>query len=86
MKKLKLDLSNMKGAEILTREQLKSVVGGSGDDGCTYTSGGATCSSSSGNCQWLYCNSAKNLVIGVCCNGQKHKNPGFSCPDACCDS
>ncbi len=30
MKKLKLTLSNMEGAEILTREQLKKIVGGDG--------------------------------------------------------
>lgn len=30
MKKLKLNLSNLEGAEVLTREQLKKVMGGSG--------------------------------------------------------
>jgi len=29
MKKLKLNLSNVKGAEVLTREQLKRIMGGS---------------------------------------------------------
>jgi hypothetical protein len=33
MKKLKLNLSQMKGAEVLTREQLKKVTGGSGGSG-----------------------------------------------------
>lgn len=33
MKKLKLTLSNMEGAEILTREQLKKIVGGDGSGG-----------------------------------------------------
>lgn len=28
MKKLKLNLSNLKGAEVLSREQLKKVIGG----------------------------------------------------------
>ncbi len=33
MKKLKLGLANLEGAEVLTRQQLKMVMGGSGDGG-----------------------------------------------------
>ncbi|HAO08399.1 MAG TPA: hypothetical protein DCQ50_15770 [Chryseobacterium sp.] len=34
MKKLKLNLSNIEGAEMLTREQLKKIVGGTGGSDC----------------------------------------------------
>ncbi|MGC4233871.1 MAG: hypothetical protein QM594_12910 [Niabella sp.] len=33
MKKLKLNLQNIEGAEILSREQLKMVIGGNGGSG-----------------------------------------------------
>lgn len=42
MKKLKLSLQNIEGAEVLTRAQLKKVLGGNEDDG----SGGKKCSDS----------------------------------------
>lgn len=38
MKKLKLNLSNMKGTEVLTREQLKNIMGGGGSNTCTSDS------------------------------------------------
>ncbi len=41
MKKLKLHLQNFEGAEVLTRTQLKTVMGGSGGNGtyCCDSSG-----------------------------------------------
>lgn len=55
MKKLKLSLQNIEGAELLAREQLKNVMGGSGWGGswggCFYTS----------NCDMGY-----ECVNGVC--------------------
>ena len=35
MKKLKLSLQNIEGVEVLTREQLKMVMGGDGGSGAT---------------------------------------------------
>lgn len=43
MKKLKLNLQNMEGAEVLTREQLKMVMGGDVGSGGNGT--GANCTS-----------------------------------------
>lgn len=47
MKKLKLNLSNMKGNGILTREQLKNIMGGAGASSCASDSdcGGFICCS-----------------------------------------
>ena len=44
MKKLKLSLQNMEGVEVLTRAQLKNVMGGSGIPEST-TAGGIGCKS-----------------------------------------
>jgi hypothetical protein len=40
MKKLKLRLANVEGAEMLSREQLKTVMGGSGSGGTGGSGGG----------------------------------------------
>ena len=46
MKKLKLNLLNLEGAAVLTRQQLKMVMGGSGEGGGGSDSDGLTCSTS----------------------------------------
>ncbi|MGJ7033830.1 hypothetical protein GGU45_004348 [Niabella hirudinis] len=55
MKKLKLNFQNIEGAQVLTRDQLKNVLGGSGwggsGGGCFFTSN---------------CDSGYECVNGVC--------------------
>lgn len=71
MKKLKLEHYNIKDAEILTREQLKSILGGDGsgyDGSCTYRcpDGNTECTSPTGNC------SRKKegvVVVSISCDG-----------------
>ncbi len=75
----------------LSKNEQRKVSGGNPPEGggggsCTYTNGGVQCSSTSGNCQWLYCSSQSQVVVGVCCDGVQHKNHGYNCPDACCDA
>lgn len=56
MKKLKLNISNLQSAEILTREQLKKVMGGlasgSGAACPSDCSGSCTAGGANGKCRW----------------------------------
>lgn len=67
MKKLKLSLQNIEGAEVLTREQLKKVMGGNSMmSGCSVSvtcEGGET---KSCNCQQGTCSSGSNYVTCKC--------------------
>ena len=67
MKKLKLSLQNFEGAEVLTREQLKNVMGGSGwggsGGGCFFTSN---------------CDSEYVCVNGVCTDPMGQPGGGSS--------
>jgi hypothetical protein len=92
MKKLKLSSLQMGAKELLTREQMKAVFGGSGDDG----SGGnksvyvCSCSSGSGGTSWQYTyqptteqiqTSATNAGCSASptCIWQVCGNPGVTC-------
>ncbi len=59
MKKLKLTLLNLGGAEVLTREQLKSIIGGNGGSG----PGGKGCSVTCGPGYFACCNEG-HVIIG----------------------
>ncbi|MGN6495645.1 MAG: hypothetical protein ACTHLE_26885 [Agriterribacter sp.] len=61
MKKLKLKLQNIEGAEMLSREQLKSVMGGSGGGG----GGGAGYCAISTSCN-LYVRDLGTTYEGKC--------------------
>lgn len=53
MKKLTLNLSKMKGTEVLSREQLKKILGGlsgSGNQCNVYCNDNSVCDSKGGNC------------------------------------
>lgn len=60
MKKLKLNLQQLDGVEVLTKSQLKQILGGDGSGGSTEAYG--TCCTSSGDCggvgcsYWITCN------------------------------
>lgn len=93
MKKLKLNFQHLGNAEILTRSQLKQIMGGYGSGGggnnpdgsCTYTAGEKiTCTSETGDCKNLYCVGQTNGVkpaSGICCDGVQYVIPGMS--DGC---
>lgn len=53
MKKLKLSLSNINGPDVLTRDQLKKILGGGGSGSCTNDADCATgykcCSTTDGS-------------------------------------
>ena len=60
----------------LSKEEMKSVMGGlfdgGGDGSCTYSTGGVSCTSATGKCQNLYCHDTDaglNIPKGVCCDG-----------------
>lgn len=74
MKKLKLSLQNIEGAEILTREQLKKVVGGL---------------MASGTCQCENPGSWENPIVGLSLKEAKDCSSGSGghwCCDSCCDA
>lgn len=81
MKKLKFKALELGAKELLTREQLKQVMGGNdGSDGsgagsCTYTQtcagGSISCTSATGDCQRIW-DSTNSFTIGVKCDGQSH--------------
>ncbi len=56
MKKLKLDIQQMKNVETLTREQLKNVFGG------VETTFSITCSCDDGSSGTITCNSTQNCI------------------------
>lgn len=78
MKKLKLTALDLGAKELLSREQLKNVMGGdgsgSGTASCTYTqncaNGSVSCTSSTGNCSYMWDNT-HTFTIGVSCDGQQ---------------
>ena len=79
MKKLKLDLAKMKGAELLTREQLKKIVGGSETGNCsastTCLNGSVISCSASG----VAASCSSELATSVSCNGNGSSSSA-SCP------
>lgn len=73
----------MKKMNLLSKAEMKKVMGG--DDGTigeiggqgTFTSGSASCTSSTGNCKYLYCVSGStSIAIGICCDDVKYKSSG----------
>ncbi|NLR78214.1 hypothetical protein [Chitinophaga eiseniae] len=79
MKKLKLTALGLGAKELLTREQLKNVMGGdgsgSGTGSCDYTVtcavGTISCSSTVGDCSFVW-NDNHTAFIGVTCDGQSY--------------
>ncbi|TWF40644.1 hypothetical protein FHW36_104327 [Chitinophaga polysaccharea] len=79
MKKLKLTALDLGAKELLTREQLKNVMGGdgsgSGTGSCTYTqncaNGSVSCSSPTGDCSFIW-DDTHTFTIGVKCDGDSH--------------
>lgn len=75
----------MKKKNLLSKAEMKKILGGGlpGEDlgSCTFTSGNASCTSSSGDCKYLYCVSGSNTTaIGICCDGVQYKqNPNVDC-------
>lgn len=66
MKKLKLGLSNYEGVELLSREQLKKISGGSGGGGCQYCT--CECFNMPGTWAGTYCSEAEQFTdIGLYC-------------------
>jgi len=77
------------GRELSKNEQ-KKVIGAVAGGTCTYSWEGASCTSSSGNCQTLYCvgASGNKKTLGVCCDGIQYAAPGEYCgvnATRCCD-
>lgn len=64
MKKLKLNLQHFEGAEVLTRSQLKKVLGG--DDGGGSGDGGSVACKSDDDCNDICCNCFCLTKIGKC--------------------
>lgn len=77
MKKIKLSVNDLATGEVLTRSQLKQVVGGYMPP-ATVTqkcaNGSVSCTSSSGNVGWVW-DSSNTFTIGVTCDGTS-----FTCP------
>ncbi|NLR78213.1 hypothetical protein [Chitinophaga eiseniae] len=80
MKKLKLTALDLGAKELLTREQLKNVMGGDGSGSggagsCTYTQtcahGSVSCTSASGDCDHLW-DDTHTFTIGVTCDGKSY--------------
>ena len=82
MKKLKLNLANMPGTEVLTREQLKTILGGQSGSG-PGTPGGDNGNPCPDNCT-TYC----HLKDGYA-QGSRGTCPpdigGTSCHNYCCE-
>ncbi|MFT4093416.1 MAG: hypothetical protein QM640_07235 [Niabella sp.] len=76
MKKLKLNLSNVEGVEVLTREQLKSIMGGE----APVEGGGCSCGSScvSGTVTDPSTGDVENLY-GTCQGLNDHPELGCIC-------
>ncbi|MCC6286780.1 MAG: hypothetical protein IT249_02745 [Chitinophagaceae bacterium] len=74
MKKLKLKALQLGATEILSREQLKTIMGGSGggNGSCTFKCPGGLkeCTSSTGDCK-----EEKNgvVVVSISCDGITYK-------------
>lgn len=74
MKKLKLNLSTLLGAEILTREQLKKVVGG------MYSGGGCCCAHHNG---WYTCGMSRGQAKSKADEFAQTYGEGKWCCDSC---
>jgi hypothetical protein len=77
MKKLKLNLQQFEGAEVLTRSQLKKVLGGGGGDG----------TGSGGNCQALVSGNEGGTVVLEGMDASTAQNVADMihwCCDSCC--
>jgi len=75
MKKLRLNLQEFESSEILSRDELRSIFGGSGSglpgDSCfvscgTYPNMGASCIGQNGNCGYVM---VGGVVTSISCNG-----------------
>ncbi|MDP3665745.1 MAG: hypothetical protein Q8R50_03625 [Sediminibacterium sp.] len=55
MKKLRLNLQNLNDAEVLTRQQLKNILGGDGSGGCVERAGSCNTSQKINCCSGLVC-------------------------------
>lgn len=77
MKKIKLGLDDLAAGEVMTRSQLKQVVGGKLPP-ATVTqncaNGSVSCTSATGNVGWVW-DSTNSFTIGVTCDGTS-----FTCP------
>lgn len=71
MKKLKLDVQNLKEAELLTKEELKKILGGSGsgggNEGCS-----ATASCSDGTTATVSCSNIDSTCTAVDATGTQN--------------
>ncbi len=65
MKKLKLSLQNIEGAEVLTREQLKKVTGGSDGSGDCAT-WNCECFDMPGTWSGYYCDGGFGAIRDYC--------------------
>jgi hypothetical protein len=77
MSKLKLHLQNIEGAEILTREQLKNVLGGGGDE-----PGSGNGAAAPGTCAW---HMGTTAICGISKETAK-EYVDYSGGNWCCDS
>ena len=84
MKKLKLSLQNIEGAEVLSREQLKKVMGGElpGSGSGPGTPGGNNGNPCPNNCT-RYCHIEQGYMpaYGTC----SASTGGTSCHNYCCE-
>lgn len=75
----------MKKVNLLNKAEMKKVMGGGvpGEEQgtCTFTSGNASCTSSTGNCKYLYCVSGStSTAVGICCDDTQYKSyPNVGC-------
>ena len=75
MEKLKFDVSNMPEAEVLTKEQLKTIQGGvlsGGGSSCTESCAGGltTCTSDSMNCS--HTKNDAGYIVSISCDSHSY--------------
>lgn len=82
MKKLKLNLANMPGVQVLSREQLKTIMGG--DVGSGNTGSGGTCCWHSESWDASGCGISKDRAIEIATQyAIETGNRGMWCCDNC---
>ncbi|SDE20492.1 hypothetical protein SAMN04487894_12627 [Niabella drilacis] len=92
MKKLKLNFQNIEGTQVLTRDQLKKILGGDGGSGASGGSGNmkyrCSCVGGAGMMHWNNMPSQSSIdnFTSNCSSGSSScgwvncSNPGAECP------
>ena len=91
MKKLKLSFRDLDNTEVLTREQLKKIVGGSGSSGCNNNNSNGSHSNSGGTCAYYLPHGSAsggsivnyNVSLGEACTMINGVSGARYCCDGC---